>query len=208
MKGSLITVAVFAAGCIAGYSGLVPADILGDGAPMVILRILMLLVGVSIGCDPNIRKIIGTVDFRILLLPLATMAGTLLFTALASLLLSKWSLADCLAVGSGFGYYSLSSVLISEYKAASLGAQLAAELAAVALMTNIFRELMALVGTPLLYRIFGPFAPISSAGVTSVDVALPVIARTAGNAIVPYSIVHGVIVDMCTPLLVTFFCSL
>lgn len=208
MKGSLITVGVFAAGCLLGYFNLLPGNFLGDKAPVIILEVLMFLVGVGIGSDPNLVKIIKSVDLKILLLPLSTIVGTLSFSAIAAFFISKWSVWDCMAVGSGFGYYSISSVLISEYKTASIGVQLATELAAIALLTNVFRELFTLVGTPFMYKLFGPFAPISSAGVTSVDVAMPVIVRAAGNAIVPYSLIHGVLVDISTPFFVSLFCSL
>ncbi len=63
-----------------------------------------------------------------LLVPIATIVGTLLFSAFASLLLSQWSVFDCMAVGSGFAYYSLSSILITQFKEASVGLQLATEL--------------------------------------------------------------------------------
>ena len=77
-----------------------------------------------------------------LLVPMATIAGTLLFSALASLLLSQWSVFDCMAVGSGFAYYSLSSILITQFKEPSIGLQLATELGTIALLANIFREMM------------------------------------------------------------------
>ena len=87
-----------------------------------------------------------------LLVPMATIAGTLLFSALASLLLSQWSVFDCMAVGSGFAYYSLSSILITQFKEPSIGLQLATELGTIALLANIFREMMALLGAPLIRK--------------------------------------------------------
>lgn len=75
-----------------------------------------------------------------LLIPLGTITGTLLFSALASILLSQWSVFDCMAVGSGFAYYSLSSILITQFKEPTIGIQLATELGTIALLTNIFRE--------------------------------------------------------------------
>lgn len=207
LKGSLITVGVFLLGVLAGYFSIIDPEFLGQKASIIILHLLMLLVGVSIGRDPEIMAIARSIDFKILLLPLATIAGTLLFTAVVSIWTGKWSLADCLAVGSGFGYYSLSSVLISEYKVAGIGAAAAAELATIALLTNVFRELITLLGAPFLYKI-SPFAPIASAGVTSIDVALPVILKAGGNSLLPFSIIHGVIVDFSSPFFVILFCSL
>lgn len=211
MKGSLTVVAVFALGCLAGWSGTVDLESYGDtgkNLTMYILYVLMFLVGISLGCNPDLKKILRSITPKILLLPLATITGTLLFSAAVSIFLVKWDVADCLAVGSGFGYYSLSSVLISQYKEASIGVQMAAELGTIALLTNVFREIITLVGTPIMVRWFGPFAPIASAGVTSIDVSLPVIMKYAGDRVLPAAIVNGVVTDFSVPLFVSLFCSL
>lgn len=210
MKGTLAVVLVFAAGCIAGWSGLVDLESFGEigrDLTMYVLYLLIFLVGISMGCNPELKKIAKSVSPKILLLPVATILGTLLFSALVSVLIKEWSVADCLAVGSGMGYYSLSSVLISQYKEASLGVQLAAELGTIALLTNIFREIFTLICTPLLGKWFGSFAPIASAGVTAVDVCLPVIVRFTGDRMLPAAIVSGVVTDFSVPILVSFFCS-
>lgn len=210
MKGTVLTVSVFLLGCAAGWSGLADMEIFGaagDDVTIYLLYLLMFLVGISVGANPNLKKILGSVSPKILLLPVTTVLGTLAFSALASLLVSGRGLADSLAIGSGMGYYSLSSVLIGQLKEASAGAQLAAELGTIALLTNIFREMFTLVGAPLLCRWFGPFAPIASAGATAFDVCLPVIVRYSGDAMLPYAIVSGVVCDMSVPFLVSFFCS-
>ncbi|EKC51544.1 membrane protein containing DUF340, prokaryotic membrane, partial [human gut metagenome] len=119
-----------------------------------------------------------------------------------------WSVFDCMAVGSGFAYYSLSSILITQFKEPSLGLQLATELGTIALLTNIFREMMALLGTPLIRKCFGRFAPISAAGVNSMDVLLPSILRYSGKDMMPIAILHGVLIDLSVPVFVSFFCSL
>ena len=168
----------------------------------------MFLVGVNIGGNPELKKIFSSVDPKLLLLPLASVFWTLAVTALVSLVLPGWGLADCLAVGSGMGYYSLSSILISEYRQMALGAQLAAELGTIALLSNVFRELFTLVASPFLARKFGPFAPIASAGATAMDVSLPVILRSSGNRFLAAAVISGVICDFSVPLLVSFFCSL
>ena len=110
-----------------------------------------------------------------------------------------------MAVGSGFAYYSLSSVLITQFKEASIGLQLATELGTIALLANIFREMMALLGAPLLVRYFGRLAPISAAGVNSMDVILPVITRYSGKEMVPIAIFHGLLIDMSVPFFVSMF---
>ena len=139
---------------------------------------------------------------------MATIVGTLLFSAFASLLLSQWSVFDCMAVGSGFAYYSLSSILITQFKEPSIGLQLATELGTIALLANISREILTLLAAPLLVRWFGNLAPISAGGATTMDTTLPIITRTAGQQFVVVSIFHGFVVDFSVPFLVTLFCSI
>lgn len=208
MKGSLLVLVFFLIGCLLGIADMLPLDKLQGNFTLYILYALMLQVGISIGCSKNLKSIVSQLRPKFLLIPLATILGTLLFSALASLLLARWSVFDCMAVGSGFAYYSLSSILITQFKEASLGLQLATELGTIALLSNIFREMMALLGTPLLCKYFGKLAPISAAGVNSMDVVLPMITRYSGSDMLPVAILHGLLIDMSVPFFVSFFCQL
>ena len=205
MKGSLIVILFFCVGCIMGALNKFQFDT--HTISMYILYALMLQVGVSIGSNKNLKTIISHLHPKMLLIPLGTIIGTLLFSALASIMVSQWSVFDCMAVGSGFAYYSLSSILITQFKEPSIGLQLATELGTIALLTNIFREMMALLGTPLIKKYFGKLAPISAAGVNSMDVLLPSISRYSGKEMIPIAILHGILIDMSVPVFVSFFCK-
>ncbi len=78
-------------------------------------------------------------------------------------------------------------------------------LATVALLANVVREMIALFGMPLFARWGGPLAPISVSGVTSMDVCLPSIARYSGSDLVPLAILHGIVLEVCVPILVGAF---
>ena len=199
MKGSLIVILFFCVGCVMGLFNKFEFDT--HTVSMYILYALMLQVGISIGSNKNLHP-------KMLLIPLGTIIGTLLFSALASLFLRQWSVFDCMAVGSGFAYYSLSSILITQFKEPSIGLQLATELGTIALLTNIFREMMALLGTPVIKKYFGKLAPISVAGVNSMDVLLPSISRYSGKEMIPIAILHGILIDISVPVFVSFFCNL
>lgn len=208
MKGSLVIVGAFLVGCIAGRSGMLPDGIDAGDISLWVLYALMFQVGIGIGADKRLKEILRTLSPRMLLIPAATIVGTLAASAAISFVLSRWSTAEVLAAGSGFGYYSLSSILITSLKEASLGSQAAAELGTIALLANIFREIMTLLAAPLMVRGFGPLAPICAGGATSMDTTLPVITRFSGREWVFVSIAHGMIVDFSVPFLVPFFCSL
>ena len=193
----MIVCLFFLLGCLIGFGVHIQLDT--HNLSMYILYVLMFQVGINIGSNENLKGILAHFTPKMLIIPLGTIVGTLLFSALASLLLSQWS---------GFAYYSLSSILITQFKEPSLGLQLATELGTIALLTNIFREMMALLGTPLIRKCFGRFAPISAAGVNSMDVLLPSILRYSGKDMMPIAILHGVLIDLSVPVFVSFFCSL
>ena len=208
MKGSLIVVGFFALGCLLGWSGWLPRVVVENDFTCYVLYLLMALVGISIGSDRQLNDILRSIRPRLLLVPLATIVGTLSFSALVSLFITRWSPFDCLAVGSWFAYYSLSSILITELKTLTLGEQLAAELGTIALIANIIREIFALLGAPLFVKWFGRLAPICAGGATTMDTTLPIITRCCGKDLVFVSIFHGILVDFSVPFFVSFFCSL
>lgn len=206
MKGTILVILFFALGCIFGFSSEPDFDI--HSVSMIILYALMFQVGLSIGSNKNLKNLIASLKPSALCVPLGTVIGTLVFSALAGLVLTKWSVFDCMAVGSGFAYYSLSPILITQFKEPTVGIQLATELGTIALLANIFREMMALVGAPVITKLFGGSGLVSAAGVNSMDVLLPSITRYSGKDIIPIAILHGILIDMSVPIFVSFFCSL
>lgn len=200
MKGSLIIFTVFITGVLCGISGLTPFNPADSRIGFYVLCALMFTVGLSIGHDPETLHKFRRLNPRLAFLPLLTIAGTIAGAVAAAPFLPGRSLTDCLAVGVGFGYYSLSSIFITEYKGAELGT--------VALLSNIIREITTLLCAPLLVRWFGNLAPISAGGATTMDTTLPVITRYAGKEFVVVSVFHGFVVDFSVPFLVTFFCSI
>ena len=200
LKGSAVIVAFFVMGVMLSRFGLVTMHTDANNIGYLALASLMTAVGLSIGSDPNTMKRFATINRRLALLPLLTIAGTLAGSAIVSLVLPHRTLSDCMAVGSGMAYYSLSSIFITEYRGAELGT--------VALLSNIAREIIALLMAPLLVRWFGRLAAIAAGGATTMDTTLPVITRVSGKEMVVVSIFHGFIVDFSVPFLVTFWCSL
>lgn len=198
LKGSLVIVAFFVAGCAAGL--LTPLDTAGSRVSTYVLYALMFCVGVTLGNDRTLAGRIRRLDPRLALLPVATAVGTLAGAALAAPLLAAWSLTDTLAVGAGFGYYSLSSIFIADLRGP--------ELATIALLCNVMREIFTLLAAPLVARWCGPLAAVSIGGATTFDTTLPIITQSAGRPYAVVSVFHGCALDFSVPFLVTFFCTL
>ena len=199
MGGSLVILGFFTLGIILGLAGLPAGQSIVHKLSFWSLCILMAMVGMSVGGNPELATSIRSMNPRIALLPIATILGTYAGCIIVNLFLGH-SIADVLAIGSGFGYYSLSSVLISSSRGPHLGS--------IALISNIIREVFTLLCAPVLARIAGPLAPISSGGATTADTTLPIISSCCGDKFVLISIFHGFAVDFTVPFLVTLFCSL
>ena len=165
MKGSVIIVSFFILGTLCGVYHLIPYDFTDSKLSYYALCGLMFCVGISIGNDPNTLKSFRSLNPRLIFLPFMTILGTLAGCAVAGIFMSKWGASDCMAIGAGFGYYSLSSIFITEYKGPELGT--------IALLSNIMREIITLLCTPLLVKYFGKLAPISVGGATTMDTTHP-----------------------------------
>ena len=200
MKGSLIILSFFATGLLLGVFRWFPPPILSYNFSFYVLCALMFSVGISVGNDPNSFRQFRSLNPRLIFLPLMTILGTFFGVFVVSFLVKDRSLANCLAVGSGLGYYSLSSILITQYKGVELGT--------IALLSNIMREVMTLLFAPWMVKYFGKLAPISAGGATTMDTTFPIIVRYSGKDYAIVSIYQGFVVDFTVPFLVTFFCTL
>lgn len=208
MKDMISILTVFGLGISMGATNTAPRWLHYQSLPLFFLMILILMVGIELGVKEKETHLSRHINLKALMLPVFTIIGTLLFSALAVTLIRDMSLNDCLAVGSGFGYYSLSSVLIADLKSASFGTDFAIRLSSIALLANIIREMLALFSIPLLAKYFGKFVPISVAGISSMDLCLPLIVKKTGREdLIPVAVIHGVALEICVPLLVTFFCT-
>ena len=206
MKGSIMILVFFILGCLGGY--FVTMDFDAHQLSVYVLYVLMLLLGINLGGNQDIKGFVSQLSFKMLLVPMATVAGTFVFSAIAAFILSRWSIFDCMAVGSGFAYYSVSSVLITQLKTPSIGLQLATELGTIALLANIFREMTALICAPVIRKYFGQLAPISAAGIGSSDILLATISKYSGKEAIPLASLHGILINLSVPFFVSLFCNL
>ncbi|GET28480.1 lysine exporter LysO family protein [Prolixibacter sp. SD074] len=196
MKGSIIILSFFALGLILGITHSLPAVLLKTDFSMYALYILMFLVGIGIGADRKSWKVIRTINVKIFLVPLGVMVGTAIGVTIVSLFLPNLSIREAMAVGAGYGYYSLSSIFITQMHGETLGVM--------ALLSNIIREVATLLLTPVFVKYFGKLAGIMSGGATAMDTTLPIITRYSGKDYAIISLVSGIVLTILVPVIITF----
>ncbi len=155
---------------------------------------LLFLVGVGVGGNPHAADFVNRFSLRMILVPLMAVLGTLLGVAAFSIALPGIRLREALAVGSGMGYYSLSSALITQLRGESLGV--------LALLANILREIVTLMAAPLLVRYFGRLAPVVGGGATATDTTLPAIVKSSGAEYAVLAVFSGMVITFLVPVLI------
>jgi uncharacterized membrane protein YbjE (DUF340 family) len=194
-QGSLRILFFFFVGVMLARCSLLPLWLCNTGFAVYALYLLVFMVGISLGADCQAFRIVRDMRMKILAVPLLIVVGTFAGSALAGLALQDMGLRDALCVGMGFGYYSLSSILIESAGNSAL--------ASVALLSNIMREIMALLCAPLLARYCGGLASVGAAGATAMDTTLPVIARFSGEQVAVIAAFSGMVLTLLAPVLIT-----
>lgn len=201
MRGSMVTVAFFVAGVAMGAAGLVPGWIDANALSAWMLYLLIWLVGFGLGANPRRELFKG--KWSMFLIAPVSVTGTIAGGLIAASLPWGLNVADSVTAVSGMGYYSLSSQIIINMKSAVIGHDLALNLGTIAFIGNIMREIVTLLFAPVISRFGGCYALVGAAGVTSLDVALPSVRATCGDAAVPAALINGIMLEVATPFLVT-----
>lgn len=158
------------------------------------LLLLLFLLGIQLrGNGMPLRQIV--LNRRGMMIALVVAVSALCGGALAALLLAL-PLHTGLALGSGFGWYSLSGILITESFGPIIGSA--------AFFNDLLRELLAIVLIPTLINRHRTTA-LGLCGATSMDFTLPVLQRSGGDEIIPAAIVHGFLLSLLAPVLIAFF---
>jgi len=196
MKNSLKIISFFIVGAALGIWYIPSLFIFSENITAYFLYLLLFLIGVNVGSDEKAKEIIKSINIKTALLPISIIFGTFLGVGIFSFLIPNLKFTEALAIGSGFGYYSLSSILITKISGETLGV--------IALLSNIIREIITLLVSPMLARYFGKLAPIASGGATSMDTTLPIIIKSIGKEYVILSIFSGFVLTILVPFLVSF----
>lgn len=165
----------------------------------IILNITIFSVGISLGLNKGIFKELKKTGKKIMLLPIGTIVGSLLGGVITGFLLNH-SLNLSLAIASGFGWYSISAVILTESAGTEIGS--------IAFLANVFREMMAFLFIPIIAKKITPYTAISIGGATTMDTTLPLITKSTSEKYAIVSFIHGGALSFLVPVLVPFFASL
>ena len=184
------------AGLLLGYY-LLPAVPFIDQTTTGLLMLLLLLIGLQLrNAGLSLRKLLMNVQglgIALVLMASSMLAGVLLIPVLGL----PWHQA--LALTSGFGFYSLSGIVIGDAMGPAWGG--------VAFMNDMLREIIALAIIPLVIA-RRPAMAIGYGGATAMDFTLPVIRSSGGLACVPVAIASGFLLSFFAPVFMGLFLSL
>ena len=125
------------------------------------------------------------------------------FTSLLGGIIAAFVLAmpitQGLAFASGMGWYSLSSVVLTNAWGPVQGS--------IAFFNDLSREIVSLFVIPLFMRHFRSTA-IGITGATAIDCTLPIIQKAGGIEVTPIAISFGFVTNILPPLLLVFFSSI
>ncbi len=192
MKSSLIILSFMLVGIVLGYFGLYPEVFLHGELSLYILYVLLFLVGIGLGFDLKALLVIREMKLNILFVPLGIIIGGLLFGAITGFLLG-YGIVEGLVVASGFGYYSLASVLVTETGNT--------ELASITMLANMLREIFTIAFAYFLVKFFGKLSPVMVAGAAAMDTCLPMIAKESGERYALVGIFSGMVLTLVVPFL-------
>ncbi|MFN2360465.1 MAG: lysine exporter LysO family protein [Marinobacter sp.] len=184
------------AGLLAGYY-LLPELPMAEQVATWALMLLLFCIGIQLrNAGLSLRKLLMNRQGLGIALALA------LSSLAAGIALMPWlglPWHDVLAIASGFGWYSLSGIVIGDALGPAWGG--------VAFLNDVIREIIALAIIPLLINT-RPAMAIGYGGATAMDFTLPVIRSSGGLACVPVAIASGFLLSFLSPVLMAVFLSL
>ena len=162
------------------------------------LMLLLFFVGMDIGKHKDVFEKIKGLGLKVLLIPLVIIVGSVLGGMVAGPFIGL-PYNEAGAVGSGLGWYTLSSMMLTNYST---------ELSALAFLSNVIREILALITIPLIAKYIGHFESIAPAAATAMDTCLPIISSSTDSETTIVAFITGVICTMAVPIILPIILNL
>lgn len=196
MLGIIISVIIGILGGLFFKNGFILENI--DSFISLGLFLLLFFVGMDIGNNNEVFNQLRNMSKKILLLPIITILGSLIGGAIASYFISL-SLGESIAISSGMGWYSFSAIELSKINA---------HLGGVAFLSNVLRELSAILFIPFIAKKIGSYESVATAGATAMDSVLPVINKSNPPDVAIIAFYSGLVITILVPILVPSVVSL
>ncbi|MDM1247498.1 lysine exporter LysO family protein [Acinetobacter sichuanensis] len=161
-----------------------------------LLLIFMILIGLDLAYSPLDRS---WLNWKIMLVPIGCIIGSIIGAVVCSLLINNINLKDLIMLSQGYGFYSMTGIVVTELKNAHLGS--------IALMNDLFREIFAILAMYIIGWRY-PRSAISTAGATAMDVTLPMVKQACGNEFIPHAMVSGFVLSILAPIAVSILAAL
>ncbi|HHT68762.1 MAG TPA: lysine exporter LysO family protein [Firmicutes bacterium] len=189
-----------ALGILAGLF-LLPQSIIGLIGPVadISLAILLFTVGFELGQDAKLGQKIRDLPKVYLTVPFLIAIGSIVGSIIAGAAI-RMSIGDASLVGAGFGWYSLSAVIITQNYDVTLGA--------LALLTNVFREVLAMLLIPTIAKRIGFLPAVAPGGATTMDVTLPLVAQNTDAQTTLIAFYSGTVLSTLVPIVVPLIIAL
>lgn len=160
-----------------------------------LLLIFMFVIGVDLAFSPLDRS---WLNWKMLLVPMGCVVGSIAGAFISTFFIHNIQIKDLIMLSQGYGFYSMTGIVITELKNAELGS--------IALMNDLFREIFSIL---LMYAIGWryPKSAISAAGATAMDATLPMVKQACGNQFIPHAIVSGFVLTLLAPVVISIMAS-
>ena len=159
---------------------------------------LLFFTGIGIG-QLNLIELLKRYHILIIIIPFLAIIGSLLGALIVNQLFGFSKMRECLSINAGMGYYSISAIINKSFLGDKVGL--------IALLTNLLRETATMLLCPFLVRLFGPLAPVSTGGATTMDTTLPFIRKNTSSEYALIAFFNGVILTVIVPPLTSFIAS-
>lgn len=191
LKEPVILVGLVCVGFLLTYLRIIP-DMHYDLIVTLLLYALIFTIGIKLSFS-NIRLSHILTHRLSVVVALCTVLGSYLGALIVSAFMGM-SVAETLAVSSGFGWYTLSGILFAKLGQPVTGS--------IAFMTDLFREVLGLLMLPLLARWGMNRIAIGICGATAMDVSLPVIEKYGTREDVTIGFISGTLITLVVPFLI------
>jgi len=161
---------------------------------MSVLALLMVLIGLELRMH-QISLAAAFLNIKGLSIAII-MVLSCLIAGIIIALISEIPLNKSIAITAGYGWYSLSGVLITKEAGAYLGG--------LAFSMDIAREILIIICLPLM-RGLSPMIGVGYCGATAMDATLPLLKKSYGIAVVPIALSSGVILSVLSPVMILIF---